>query len=699
MEGTTIINRGFNLLIRLNLLIILTLFFCLNPLTASEVYGADATLTWTAPGDDGNSGQADRYDIRYATFLITDANWGSCTVVPNPPAPSIAGELETFVVSGLNTSTTYYFAVKTADEADNWSGLSNVFSVVTEDEAVPPVAVADFTIFASSPNSITLNWTAPGDDGNSGTASQYEIRYSTSSIDNGNFSAATLVSGVPVPQVAGSQESFEVTGLNPNTTYYFAIKTADEIPNWSDISNVVSGSTDLENIAPLAVTDFDAVNPTSSSITLTWTASGDDNSTGTASEYDIRYSTSSITDANWSSAAQLSGEPSPQVAGSSEQLVVSGLNPSTTYYFALKIADEVPNWSGLSNIASNITSVEQTAPSIVADLITLSPTDSSITLSWTAPGDDGNVGTASVYDIRYSTAMINDANWDQAVQIPDEPAPLVAGTQQSYTVYGLDTNTTYYFAIKTADEVPNWSGMSAVVIRATLRDETPPAPIMDLSAAPGSTGGSIEISWTPPEGLDFIDNFDGSTSPSILASEAYLINYSNQMITEENWDSLLFFSDSDVSIDNLTPSSATISGLEPGMVYYVAMKVMDIDSNLSELSNVVWSEAKVNILTDVDENYDELPEEFVLSQNYPNPFNPTTSIDYAVPSVARVKISVYNSAGQRTKTLVDEIKPAGFYTAVWDGTNNSNNRVASGIYFYKVEADNFSKTKKMVLLK
>ena len=694
MEDTTIINRGFNLLIRLNLLIFMALFFCLNPLTVSNVYGADATLTWTAPGDDGNSGQADRYDIRYATFLITDANWGSCTVVPNPPAPSIAGEQETFIVTGLNSSTTYYFAIKTADEADNWSGLSNVFDVTTEDEAVSPIAVADFSIGANSPNSITLNWTAPGDDSSTGTASQYEIRYSTSSIDNGNFSSATLVSGVPAPQVAGSQESFEVTGLATNTTYYFAIKTADEIPNWSDISNVVSGSTGLENIAPLAATDFDAINPTSNSITLTWTASGDDNSTGTASEYDIRYSTSSITDANWSSAIQLSDEPSPQVAGSSEQLVVSGLNPSTTYYFALKIADEVPNWSGLSNIASNITSVEQTAPSIVADLITLSPTDSSITLSWTAPGDDGNIGTASVYDIRYSTATINDANWDQAVQIQNEPVPLVAGSQQSYTVYGLDTNTTYYFVIKTADEVPNWSGISAVVIRATLRDETPPSPIIDLQATVGSTGGSIDLSWTPPEGFDFTDNFGGLASPSILASDAYLIKYSNQMITEQNWDSLLFFSDSDVSIDDLTPSSATISGLEPGMVYYVAMKVMDSDSNLSELSNVVWSEAKVNILTDIDEDYNELPEEFVLSQNYPNPFNPLTTIQFSLATQSQVSLVVYDVNGKQVASLVNETKKAGRHTITFDGSH-----LTSGIYFYNLHYKEGVLTRKMTLVK
>ncbi len=84
------------------------------------------TLTWTAPGDDGNTGQATRYDIRYANQLITEANWSSATVVANPPTPKTAGQSETFVVSGLQPDTTYYFALKTYDEVNNPSALSNI---------------------------------------------------------------------------------------------------------------------------------------------------------------------------------------------------------------------------------------------------------------------------------------------------------------------------------------------------------------------------------------------------------------------------------------------------------------------------------------------------------------------------------------------------------------------------------------------
>ncbi len=105
---------------------------------------------------------------------------------------------------------------------------------------------------AASATSITITWTSPGDDSLTGTASQYDIRYSTALITAANFATATQVSGEPTPKIAGSSESFTVTGLTPNTLYYFAIKTADEVPNWSGLSNVASIST-LDSVPPAAI--------------------------------------------------------------------------------------------------------------------------------------------------------------------------------------------------------------------------------------------------------------------------------------------------------------------------------------------------------------------------------------------------------------------------------------------------------------
>lgn len=108
-------------------------------------------------------------------------------------------------------------------------------------------------------------------------------------------------------------------------------------------------------IPPADIADLTASNPTTSTIDLDWTAPGDDDSTGIATSYDIRYSTSTINDGNWSSATQVSGEPTPSAAGSSESMTVSGLLANTPYFFAIKTSDEVPNTSGISNIASGVT--------------------------------------------------------------------------------------------------------------------------------------------------------------------------------------------------------------------------------------------------------------------------------------------------------------------------------------------------------
>jgi len=116
-------------------------------------------------------------------------------------------------------------------------------SFVVED-TVAPAAVTDLSVIGSTTNSVTLTWTAPGDDGNYGNASQYDIRYSNSSITNdADWDADTTAMAEPVPSPAGSIETFVVAGLGPASSWCFAIKTADGVPNWSGLSNTVCSAT------------------------------------------------------------------------------------------------------------------------------------------------------------------------------------------------------------------------------------------------------------------------------------------------------------------------------------------------------------------------------------------------------------------------------------------------------------------------
>ncbi|MFQ5633213.1 MAG: T9SS type A sorting domain-containing protein, partial [bacterium] len=94
-----------------------------------------------------------------------------------------------------------------------------------------------------------------------------------------------------------------------------------------------------------------------------------------------------------------------------------------------------------------------------------------------------------------------------------------------------------------------------------------------------------------------------------------------------------------------------------------------------------------------------LPETFALLQNYPNPFNPSTNIRYQLPAQAQVKLVVYNILGQEVRRLVDEKKPPGYYTLIWDGRNRHGIPVPSGVYYYKITTGDFSASKKMLLIK
>ena len=99
-----------------------------------------------------------------------------------------------------------------------------------------------------------------------------------------------------------------------------------------------------------------------------------------------------------------------------------------------------------------------------------------------------------------------------------------------------------------------------------------------------------------------------------------------------------------------------------------------------------------------------LPSGYILSQNYPNPFNPVTTIRFKVEGERSkvphpITLKVYNILGQLVKTLVDEEKSPGTYQVVWDGKDQNGEEVSSGIYFYKLKAEDYTETKKMILLK
>jgi hypothetical protein len=107
----------------------------------------------------------------------------------------------------------------------------------------------------------------------------------------------------------------------------------------------------------------------------------------------------------------------------------------------------------------------------------------------------------------------------------------------------------------------------------------------------------------------------------------------------------------------------------------------------------------VGPFTGIDDAGFPQPTSFALFQNHPNPFNPTTVIDYQLSQNSDVRLSIYTTNGRSVRTLVSRAMPAGRHSVVWDATDETGARVASGVYVYKLQAGNFATQKKLLLLK
>jgi hypothetical protein len=218
-------------------------------------------------------------------------------------------------------------------------------------DTIPPASITDLAVYHRFPESISIIWTAPGDDGMEGRASQYDLRYSRHPISEQTWGTAVQWPDEPPPKQPGLRQSMLVYDLESSTDYYFAIKTIDDASNVSALSNRILGRTLPEDDPPASSPDLRSITLDETSIMLIWTVQGDDDTLGQASQYDIRYAEGAFGPLDWETAILARDLPAPKSPGEKDTVIVSGLLPDTNYRFALKTGDEVPNWSEISNVA------------------------------------------------------------------------------------------------------------------------------------------------------------------------------------------------------------------------------------------------------------------------------------------------------------------------------------------------------------
>jgi hypothetical protein len=146
--------------------------------------------------------------------------------------------------------------------------------------------------------------------------------------------------------------------------------------------------------------------------------------------------------------------------------------------------------------------------------------------------------------------------------------------------------------------------------------------------------------------------------------------------------------------DNLSEAG---TGMANGELIYLEVNGKPVNETLAWTTH--GDRIEVNSLTAKSNSSELLPESFGLFQNYPNPFNPTTTISFNMPYRTNARLEIYNVLGRLVAVPFDGIAGSGHNQVTWNGTNSAGEKVSSGIYFYRLSTEEFTETKKMMLLK
>jgi hypothetical protein len=278
-------------------------------------------------------------------------------------------------------------------------------------------------------------------------------------------------------------------------------------------------------------------------------------------------------------------------------------------------------------------------------------TADSVALSWTAPGDDGNVGTASSYDMRYSqTPVAADTAgwWASATSVGTMPPPLRAGSRESFIVAGLAPGATYYFAIRSSDEVPNVSGFSNIAVKQTTSGGVTLATPGNFSA--GATPGAVLLTWTavpsggPELGYHLYRKATAEPVPSLLKTLP------------------------------LTAASWNDSTAAAGLTYAFSLAAYDdsIEGTPATLTVTMPGGGAVTAAATTD-----------VVHGYPNPARDQVTFRLQIDAASsdqRTRVTVFDLTGHRICVLADAVLPAGEHTIPWACRSDQGYRVAPGIY-------------------
>ena len=241
------------------------------------------------------------------------------------------------------------------------------------------------------------------------------------------------------------------------------------------------------------------------------------------------------------------------------------------------------------------------------------------------------------------------------------------------TTISLDNKYLFYSSIVGVNYATYWIRVDNIID--SLRHTNFPPYVKWVPASQTSTVG-VPFHFTIPDSI-FCDD-DGNNTLTYTAS----LNNGSPL---PSW----------ISFD---PVTRTFSGTPlASRPIPLSIKVIATDTARASVSSAFGLE--ITDPTGIEAMNGQLPKESQLFQNYPNPFNPSTTIHYTLAKSSFIKLNIYNLLGQKIRTIRNTFQTAGEYSLVWDATDERNTPVSSGLYFYRLEADNLTVQKKMLLVK
>lgn len=535
---------------------------------------------------------------------------------------------------------------------------------------IAPATVSDLRAIDSSASSITLEWTAPGDNHLDGQADHYDIRYDTKAITVNNFSSAKLAANIPAPAPAGEPQQLTIKNLQKDKKYYFALRTHDEANNVSAISNIATATTKENRVA----TSLELVSGC--------------NQNGTVGAKLAQAIVARVTD-----------QSNTLFAGSPVKFVIQ---------------------SGEAHFANNATELQVSTDSngrATAE-VTLGTTTGEVAIEISASGLNNSPLQCQAYaNAGAATELVRVSGEQQVLSAGMQAAPLVVWVTDRYGNSVVEA--TVQFAIESGGGYFE-NGRVSFQNKTDASGQTS-APFFtsatagDTTRITASVNSSLKTSFTvftaAAESLRVVSGDNQSAPVKTQLADPLVVRVHDALGAPVRNFPVLFevitgdgvFTNDKKSITIATDHKGEAAtkwkmGEAPGVHQATATSA---SLNGSPIIFTATAEAP----SSVKENFASVPTEFALLPNSPNPFNPETTIHFAVPEAADVSLVLFDANGRRVRRLLNVSLAAGAHQVRWDGRAANGRSLDSGVYFCRMSAvakrsgQRFEATRKLVLAK